>query len=102
MCEASPQKANDFEIKLQLEEKVEGDSFSSEDEKFQISHTYDLSESLFVRKRSYRFMSIIEDRNITKKKKLQFNIPSLETNDTKKNIPMAFTPKAQTVGLEVK
>jgi hypothetical protein len=43
--------------------KNEGDSFSSEDEKIQISNTYDMTTSLTVRKRSYKFMNIIEENN---------------------------------------
>ena len=41
-------------------DKIEGDSFSSEDEKLNASNTFDLSASAMIRKKSYRFMSIIE------------------------------------------
>jgi hypothetical protein len=44
-------------------DKFEGDSFSSEDEKLNVSNTYDLSASAMIRKKSYRFMSIIEQKS---------------------------------------
>ncbi len=46
--------------KIPFKTENEGDSFSSEDEKLNCSNTYDLSNSLMIRKKSYRFMSIIE------------------------------------------
>ncbi len=78
-------------VKTQTD-KVEGDSFSSEDEKFQITNTQDLSQSLLVRKKNYRFLSIIEQRNTQKKKKMLFQIP--ENNI---HLPSSQTLKVTTV-----
>eukprot|EP00347_Sterkiella_histriomuscorum_P013188 403365673 len=82
----SPQIEQLHRMKLpNVQYDKEGDSFSSEEEKLNVTDTFDqMQNSLMVRKKSYRFMSIIQNKSDARKstlnsKRLSHN--NLNTNN---------------------